>query len=290
MCGVWSEYDVAGIGGGEFTLWLIPRQKVAPLYWRSDTHTHMMPLVQLALMLGLTNARLATKEKQEMTRKELLRWIGMCTLITSINFCGARCKLWEGGGAISKYLPSYNLCATGMSCNHFEDIWSAVKWSCQPPEQPDGILLEQYCWMLADNFVANINKYRWRSFYPGNHFWAKNGKIQNLADVASGIMPCLKVMKSATKEKGITAATATSAVNNDDTVNESRKGTKDLLELMEPWHHSDRLVTANAYFASIKATLKLKEKDHFLIGNVKQCNRRFPMEVLGYATLTKQGL
>ncbi len=40
MCGVWREYDVAGIGGGEFTLRLTPRQKVAPLYWRSDTHTH----------------------------------------------------------------------------------------------------------------------------------------------------------------------------------------------------------------------------------------------------------
>ncbi len=40
MCGVWRGYDVAGIGGGEFTLRLVPRQKVAPLYWRSDTHTH----------------------------------------------------------------------------------------------------------------------------------------------------------------------------------------------------------------------------------------------------------
>jgi hypothetical protein len=41
MCRVWREYDVAGIGGGEFTLRLIPRQKVAPLFWRSDTHTHL---------------------------------------------------------------------------------------------------------------------------------------------------------------------------------------------------------------------------------------------------------
>jgi hypothetical protein len=40
MYGVWREYDIAGIGGGEFTLRLIPCQKVAPLYWRSDTHTH----------------------------------------------------------------------------------------------------------------------------------------------------------------------------------------------------------------------------------------------------------
>jgi hypothetical protein len=40
MCGVWRGYVVAGVEGGEFTLRLILRQKVAPLYWRSDTHTH----------------------------------------------------------------------------------------------------------------------------------------------------------------------------------------------------------------------------------------------------------
>jgi hypothetical protein len=40
MCRFWRGYDVAGVGGGKFTLRLIPRQKVAPLYWRSDTHTH----------------------------------------------------------------------------------------------------------------------------------------------------------------------------------------------------------------------------------------------------------
>jgi hypothetical protein len=40
MCGVWRGYDVAGIGGGEFAPQLVSRQRVAPLYWRSDTHTH----------------------------------------------------------------------------------------------------------------------------------------------------------------------------------------------------------------------------------------------------------
>ncbi len=28
------------LGGGEFALRLVSRQRVAPLYWRSDTHTH----------------------------------------------------------------------------------------------------------------------------------------------------------------------------------------------------------------------------------------------------------
>ncbi len=40
MCGVWRGYDIAGIGGGEFALRLVLRQRVALLYWRSDTHTH----------------------------------------------------------------------------------------------------------------------------------------------------------------------------------------------------------------------------------------------------------
>ena len=46
---------------------------------------HMMPLAQLTLMLELTNERLVEKEKQEMTRQELLWWIGMCVLIASIK-------------------------------------------------------------------------------------------------------------------------------------------------------------------------------------------------------------
>ena len=46
----------------------------------------MMLPVQLALMLELTNGRLATKEMWEMTHQELLWWVGVCMLITSINF------------------------------------------------------------------------------------------------------------------------------------------------------------------------------------------------------------
>ncbi len=61
MCGVWRGYDVTGVGGGEFALRLALRQRVAPLYWRSDTHTHTQPLIwtQLEpLENGLTLAHL----------------------------------------------------------------------------------------------------------------------------------------------------------------------------------------------------------------------------------------
>jgi hypothetical protein len=219
-----------------------------------ETFLHMMPPAQLALMLELTNARLATKEKWEMTRQELLRWIGVCMLIASINFHGGHRKLWQGAGATSKYLPSNDLCATGMLCNRFNDRWYAIRWYCQPPQQQDGILSEQYRWMLVNDFVANIDEYRLRLFYPGNHLEANDtiiewygiggaffdaglpmylalehkpnngGKIQNLANVALGIMLHFKVVKSATKEKATTTATATGADKSDDTANEGGKG------------------------------------------------------------------
>jgi len=58
---------------------------------------------------------------------------------------------------------------------------------------------------------------------------------------------------------------------------------------MEPWHHPDRLVTTDAYFASVEAALAMKEKGLTFIGNVKQCSRRFHMEFLGNTTLPRRG-
>jgi hypothetical protein len=115
-------------------------------------------------------------------------------------------------------LPSTSPPTTGMLRNRFDDIWYAVRWSRQPPKQPDIMLSERYRWMLVEDFVANYNDYRQRTFVPGGHLEAdktvvrwygkggafvdtglpmylalerkpdNSGEIQNLADVASGIM------------------------------------------------------------------------------------------------------
>ncbi len=170
-----------------------------------------------------------------------------------------------------KYLPSYDLCVTDMLRNHFDDIWYAVRWSRQPPEQPDGMSLEQYHWMLVDNFIANINEYRSRPFNPGNHLGAdetviwwyglggafvdaglpiylvleckpnNGGEIQNLAAIASGIMLHLKVVKSVTQEKVITATTATATADNNVAASKGEKGMQVLLEMTESWHHRNHL-------------------------------------------------
>ena len=100
------------------------------------------------------------------------------------------------------------------------------------------MLSEQYRWMLVDDFVDNINEYRARTFLPGGHLEAdesmihwygkggafvdagiphyaaierkpdNGGEIQNLADVAAGIMLRLKIVKSAAEEEAIAAAAA----------------------------------------------------------------------------------
>ena len=74
----------------------------------------------------------------------------------------------------------------------------------------------------------------------------------------------LKAMTSFAKEKVIAATTTTATTNDDVAVDEGGKGMQVLLELMEPWNHSDHLVIGNAYFTSVEAALKLKEKDLFL--------------------------
>jgi hypothetical protein len=58
---------------------------------------------------------------------------------------------------------------------------------------------------------------------------------------------------------------------------------------MEPWHDTGHVVTANAYFASVEAALKIKDKGLLFIGNVKQCSKMFPIEVLSNTTLILRG-
>jgi hypothetical protein len=109
------------------------------------------------------------------------------------------------------------------------------------------------------------------------------GKIQNLANVASGIVLHLKVVKLAKEEKAIsTNAAAANKDKDNGNNNTNKKGGKsiwDLMDLTELWHHSGRIITTNMYFASVEVAIKMKEKGLF-IGNIKQCSRRFLMEVL----------
>ncbi len=104
----------------------------------------------------------------------------------------------------------------------------------------------------------------------------------------------LKVVKSAKEEKAISADAAAANEDkdngNDDVANEGGKGTQVLVELTEPRHNTGRIITADAFFASMEVALKMKDKGLLFIGNVKQCSKMFPMEVLSNTTLVSRGL
>ena len=76
----------------------------------------------------------------------------------------------------------------------------------------------------------------------------------------------LKIVKSAAEEEAIATTTANEDDNKDVAANDGGKGTRVLLELTHPWRDSGRLVTADAYFVSVEAALKMKEADLISLG------------------------
>jgi hypothetical protein len=143
---------------------------------------------------------------------------------------------------------------------------------------------ERYQRILVNDNVTNFNNHRVSTFYPSLELdagklmipWYGHGsnyiniglphyvvmdckpnngdEIQNLADVSSGIMIFLKVVKSADEEKAIKKD-----LDLDPKEVAYGKGTKVLVKMTKTWHGSNCLVTMDAYFASTKAALALKK-------------------------------
>jgi Transposase IS4 len=123
-----------------------------------------MPPASLKRILHKTNEKLRDQEADEMGIAELLRFFGVCILVTRMQF-GRRRKLW-GLTTGSKYIPSANFMATGMSRNRFEDIWSMLSFSHQEPKQPINMSSADYRWTLVDDFVDDFNRHRRARFRP----------------------------------------------------------------------------------------------------------------------------
>jgi Transposase IS4 len=117
-----------------------------------------MPPASIKRILHETNEKLREQEADEMGIAELLRFFGLCILVTRMQF-GRRRELW-GHVTGSKYIPPTNFAATGMSRNRFEEIWSLLSFSHQEPVQPIGMSLADYCWTLVDDFVDDFNRHR----------------------------------------------------------------------------------------------------------------------------------
>mmetsp|Transcript_33176 Transcript_33176/g.50057 ORF Transcript_33176/g.50057 Transcript_33176/m.50057 type:complete len:86 (+) Transcript_33176:485-742(+) len=73
---------------------------------------------------------------------------------------GKRAELWADI-CKSRFKEPPNFGAkTGMSRNRFDNMWSAIRWSDQPVDRPDGMSPGRYRWRLIDDFVTAFNDYR----------------------------------------------------------------------------------------------------------------------------------
>jgi len=96
-------------------------------------------------------------------------------------------------------------------------------------------------------------------------------RIHHAACGKSGIMLCLRLVKTATEVE------ANSLAEDDGWL---LHGTKVLSELVSPWYHTDCVVCADSYFASVPAAEYLLERGLKFIGVVKTATRHFPQSYL----------
>jgi hypothetical protein len=275
---------------------------------RLDYFFLLFPPAALTYICRLTNYQLANNTMKETNIGELLRFFGIWMLSTRFEF-GSRASLWSTTAPF-KYVPAPAFGRTGMPRHRFDAIWRYIRFSDQPDERPEEMSSEKYRWRLVDDFVDQFNNHRANNFFPsdlicvdesisrwygqGGH-WINLGlpmyiafdrkpengcEIQNSACGRSGIMMRLKLVKTSEEE-------GTNLVLNED--EGLLHGTIVLKSLVSPWFHSDRIVCADSYFASVGCAKELLRNGLRFIGVVKTATREFPKAYLSQLELQERG-
>ena len=271
----------------------------------------MFPPAQLDLIVAETSRQLHLANKTATTKGEIIKLFGVILLITKYEFKD-RADLWNVT-APSRYEVAPNFGAlTAMSRNRFDELFRYIRFGIQPTnEVPDHLNHAQHRWLLVDQFVENFNRHRQQYFTPSHLIcvdesiscwygqggtWINKGlpmyvaidrkpengcEIQNAACGVSGVMIQLKVVKGA-----IDGIDAPAPHANDPPMNH---GTRILLDLLQPWFNSNRIVCADSYFASVNAANELLRRRLRFIGVVKTATRHYPAPYLKTFELEDRG-
>jgi hypothetical protein len=301
---VWTLQTAVGdtiVEGGDSGSAIPPRRPY-------DYFMAVFPPDQLVRMVELTNKKLTTIKKPQLTTGELLKFLGVLILGTRYEF-GHRADLWrtEAGNRLLQ-APAFGT-KTGMPRRRFDDIWSSLTFSMQD-ERGDNEGSAAHRWRLVSEFVDSINSHRAAHFSPsdlvcvdesisrwygqGGH-WIERGlphyvaidrkpengcEIQNAACGRSGIMMQLQVVTTAEHE-ATRASEAEAGL---------KHGTVVLDRLVRPWYgKGDRIVCADSYFASVEAALHLQARRIRFIGVVKTATSSYPMKLLQSKVLSSRG-
>jgi Transposase IS4 len=123
-----------------------------------------MPGSTLRRIVSETSEKLCDKDMEPICIAELLRFFGVCILITRCEFEQRR-DLWSLSTGC-RFLNPANLGMTGMSRNRFEAIWTMLTFSKQEPTKPDDMSSGEHRWQLVDDFVDDYNRHRRSCFRP----------------------------------------------------------------------------------------------------------------------------
>ncbi len=293
---------------------LYPGNNSDERYSRLDIFLMMFPPRQLDHMLKATNDQLEIRQKRKTTKQELLKFFGIIILSTKHEF-SSRSSLWSTDSS-SKYELPPAFGRTGMGRVRFDELWTSVRFSYQPPVRPEEVSSESYRWSLVDGFVCRFNKHRASNFIPSEFIcvdesisrwygqggdWINHGlpmyvaidrkpengcEIQNAACGRSGVMLQLKLVKTANaSEEEETPEDAQRRRDQESLLH----GTKVLKELIQPWAMSNRCICADSYFASVKAVEELHRMRLKFIGVVKTSTRHYPMHYLSHLVFHNRG-
>lgn len=230
--------------GAEFTPGCDHNKKENFSYSPYDFFMAVFPKEHLKFMVVNTSAALRKAGEEETNTGELLKYFGVSILITNFEF-SQRSDLWSATSK-NKYIPAPALGKTGMSRNRYDVLTRHLVWSLQPDERPEGMSSEAYRWMKCDQFVDAFNQHR-KDFFSCSYVicvdesiirwyglggeWINMGlpqyvaidrkpengaEIQNACDGMSGIMMRIKLVKTATEERVLERAAATTAEDGED--------------------------------------------------------------------------
>jgi hypothetical protein len=125
----------------------------------------VFPNNSMRRIIQLTNKKLRDKDIDEIDVGDLLKFFGICIVITKFEF-GSRAELWSRTPSCP-YIPAVCLGeTTGMGRNRFDEIWHALTFSNQLEERPEWMSQHEYRWSRVDDFVNDFNEHRRANFRP----------------------------------------------------------------------------------------------------------------------------
>jgi hypothetical protein len=280
----------------------------------------MFPPNSFDTILTETNKQLIAKQRKQLTKGELYKFLGVMILITKFEFEKRR-DLWAPI-APGKYIPAIKIGEkTGMSRDRFDHIWDCFRIGKQPDKRPNSMSPETYRWLLLDDFVNQFNLHYASYFQPSESIcvdesisrwygqggtWINHGlpmyvaidrkpedggEIQDAACGQTGIIIRIKLVKSADERTRIDEENNNSTNRNENNINENNlpHATKVIHDLVYPWFNTRRVICADSYFASFHCAQYLKKKGLKFIGVIKTATRNFPHQYLGELVFQNRG-